>query len=503
MERLVECLRRHAGVTPAADALIDGTRRVSYAELYTLAASIAAGLAAAGVRPGDRVASLFPHGPEAVAAIYGTWLAGAVSVPLNPLARAHELAIAVAHAEARVLLHEPGQREVSALANEPGLGQTRILPLDELSGLAAGTEPGLQTPPGAAADELAMLIYTSGTTGRPKGVCLTHANLAANTRAIVRYLGLTARDRVLSVLPFNYAYGNSVLHTHLAVGASIVLEKNLVFPRAVVETMQRERVTGFSGVPSTFALLLSRGNLDETRLDALRYVTQAGAAMAPGMIEKLVAALPGVGIYVMYGQTEATARLTYLPPARLHDKLGSAGIPVDGVELQVRDGQGRVLPAGEQGEVWARGPNVMRGYWRDEAATRNVLHEGWLRTGDFGQLDAEGFLFLAGRRSDIIKTGAHRVHPLEVEEAICTLPGVIEVAVTGVEDEILGQAITAFVVADPATPLTIERVKARCKELLASYKIPKHVEFRASLPRTSSGKVRRMDLSILSAEGSA
>lgn len=503
MERLVECLRRHAGATPAADALVDGTRRVSYAELYALATGVAAGLGAAGVRPGDRVASLFSHSPEAVAAIYGTWLAGAVSVPLNPLARAHELATTVAHSQARVLLHERGQREVSAVADEPGIGETRILGLDELLdlALAGGTAP--HAPPVAAADDLAMLIYTSGTTGRPKGVCLTHANLSANVAAIVRYLGLTAGDRVLSLLPFNYAYGNSVLHTHLAVGATIVLEKNLVFPRAVIETMQREGVTGFSGVPSTFALMLSKGNLGESRLEKLRYVTQAGAAMPVPMIEKLGAALPGVEVYVMYGQTEATARLTYLPPARLRDKSGSAGIPVEGVALQIRDGQGHVLPAGEQGEVWARGPNVMRGYWRDEAATCQVLSEGWLRTGDFGWLDAEGFLFLAGRRSDIIKTGAHRVHPLEVEEAICSLPGVIEAAVAGVEDEILGQAITAFVVADPAAALTIERVKARCRELLASYKIPKHVEFRASLPKTSSGKVRRMDLSILSAEGSA
>jgi acyl-CoA synthetase (AMP-forming)/AMP-acid ligase II len=261
--------------------------------------------------------------------------------------------------------------------------------------------------------------------------------------------------------------------------------------------MVRENVTGFSGVPSTFALLLSRVNLGEKNLDSLRYITQAGAAMPVALVEKLRTALPKAKIFVMYGQTEATARLSYVPPARLGDKPGSAGIPVPGVDLGIRDEHGRPLQPFVTGEVWARGPNIMQGYWQDEAASREVLVDGWLKTGDIGYLDDEGYLFLAGRRSDIIKTGAHRIHPVEIEEAIAGMPGVREVAVAGVDDDILGQSVAAYIVAAPGNVLSVDQIKAHCRELLATYKVPKQVHIVTALPRTSSGKVQRAELSSM------
>jgi acyl-CoA synthetase (AMP-forming)/AMP-acid ligase II len=428
---------------------------------------------------------------ESVAVIYGTWLAGGVVVPLNPQARGREVATQAIHAGARCLIHDMTYRDLDAVTSATTGSTIDVLAVTDLVAANPPSVPAVQ----ASAPDAAMLIYTSGTTGRPKGVVLSHGNLKANVDAIVTYLELTSDDSVLSVLPFNYSYGNSVLHTHLAVGGTIVLEKNLVFPHAIVDTMAREQVTGFSGVPSTFALLLSRVDLAAAQLGALRYVTQAGAAMPVPLIDKLRKALPRTKVFVMYGQTEATARLTYVPPGRLTDKPGSAGIPIPGVTLAIRNEHGQDLHTGETGEVWARGANVMQGYWRDDAATRAVLVDGWLKTGDVGHLDEEGFLFLAGRRSDIIKTGAHRVHPLEVEEAIAGLPGVREVAVAGIDDEMLGQSIAAFVVAESGSGLTPERVKARCRDTLAPYKIPKLVEMVAALPRTASGKLRRNELS--------
>jgi acyl-CoA synthetase (AMP-forming)/AMP-acid ligase II len=205
-------------------------------------------------------------------------------------------------------------------------------------------------------------------------------------------------------------------------------------------------------------------------------------------------ALPGKQIFVMYGQTEATSRLTCLPAERLADKLGSVGLPLPGVQLQVRDAANVARAAGEQGDVWVRGPNIMAGYWRDAEATSKVLRDGWLKTGDVGYLDAEGFLYLVGRRSDIIKVGAHRVHPQDIEEVLAEIAGVSECAVVGVADDILGEVIKAFIVRPAGSPLQEQQVKRHCLDRLAAYKVPRFVEFVASLPRTPSGKVQRARL---------
>jgi acyl-CoA synthetase (AMP-forming)/AMP-acid ligase II len=193
----------------------------------------------------------------------------------------------------------------------------------------------------------------------------------------------------------------------------------------------------------------------------------------------------------MYGQTEATARLSFVPPVRLGDKLGSVGIPIGGVELEIRGEEGEPLAQGRTGEVWARGPNVMLGYWNDPEATRRTVVNGWLRTGDMGRLDEEGFLFLEGRRNDIIKVGAHRVFPGDIEAVLEALPGVREVVAIGVDDEILGQVVKVCIVRDGAATLHESDVKSHCRSHLAAYKIPKAVEFVDVLPKTASGKIQR------------
>jgi acyl-CoA synthetase (AMP-forming)/AMP-acid ligase II len=485
MDSLPEKLYRSCRLAPGSVAIVDDARRLTYAELHDLANRIAQRLHERGILPGDRVAMLLQNSPEAVALMYGAWLNGSVIVPLNPQARGQEIGALVHHAGARILISESAYRDLDVIAEQSTL-------IADLTGPATSTSH-----PVAAINDhsLAMLLYTSGTTGHPKAVALSHGNLAANITSIISYLQLTQKDSVLSVLPFNYSYGNSVLHTHLATGGTVVLEKNMVFPHAIAETMAREKVTGFSGVPATFALLLARTNLAALDLDNLRYVTQAGAAMPTALVDKLHTALPKARIYVMYGQTEATARLSYVPPERLHEKAGSAGIPVPGVEIVIRNERHEVLNTHATGDIWVRGPNVMQGYWQDEAATREVLVDGWLKTGDIGYIDEEGFLFLVGRRSDIIKTGAHRIHPLEIEEVIAGLPGISEVVVAGIDDELLGQAIAAWVVPEPGASISTDKIKARCRDMLATYKIPKQVQIVAALPRTASGKLRRIELS--------
>jgi acyl-CoA synthetase (AMP-forming)/AMP-acid ligase II len=353
-----------------------------------------------------------------------------------------------------------------------------------------------------ATDQLAAIIYTSGTTGHPKGVMLSHANLAANIRSIQQYLPIAADDRMLCVLPFYYSYGNSVLHSHLAKGATLILENSLMYPHKVVARMAELKATAFAGVPSTFYLLLARTKLAEFDLSSLRYCTQAGGGMDKTKIAQWCETVPQAQFFVMYGQTEASARLTYLPPGQRVEKAGSVGIAIPGVELSVRDENDNALDVGISGEVCARGDNVMLGYWRDEQESASVLRNGWLHTGDVGYRDADGFFFLVGRNKEMIKTGAHRVSPREIEELIASVDGVEEVAVIGVADEVMGQVIKACVVARGAdqdalyrdTPYYEElrkKILRLCREQLAIYKMPKAVEFYEGFPKTASGKIQK------------
>ncbi len=473
------------------EAVADGTRRLSYGALWGEVEGLARRLTEAGLAPGDRVALILPNQVEGVVAWYATWLAGGVVMPLNAQAKAPDFARWLTHGEARFVVVEDGSAEAAAaLATMKAAGA-------EPPARITVTKDGFAVEPAGARrarspEGLAVVLYTSGTTGHPKGVMLSHANVSANVTAIVSYLGLGPEDSTVTVLPFYYSYGASVLHTHLAAGARLVIEPNLVFPHVVVETIAKERATGFSGVPSTFALMLSRVKLAKYDLSSLRYLTQAGGGMPPALTERVRAAFPTAQLFVMYGQTEATARLTYLPPAMLDAKLGSVGVPIAGLAIEVRREDGARADVGETGHVTARGPSVMLGFWKDPEATARVVKDGWLDTGDMGYLDADGVLWLAGRRSDMIKTGAHRIHPAELEEVIAELPGVAECAVVGVSDDVLGQAIKAFVVpAAAAGAIATDTVKAHCQKRLAVYKIPKMIEVVASLPKTASGKVQR------------
>ncbi len=493
---LAHRLQTSAARHPDAEALVHGARRVTYADLWRQVSAVAGYLRGFGLAHGDRVAVVLENSTEYIAAYYGTLAAGGVAVGMNASARARELNSWIAHSGARVLFVDARHPDLQQLidAESPALGVVVVDHTGNRPDWASvlGSTPAAPVAP--RADDAAAILYTSGTTGRPKGVTLTHGNLSENAASIIEYLDLQPSDRVLNLLPFFYSYGSSVLHTHLAVGATLVIENQLVYPQRVLARMADERVTGFPGVPSTFALLLQAGDFSKFNLTSLRYLTQAGGGMPTTTVRRLCEAVPHAKLFVMYGQTEATARLTYLPPERLSDKLGSVGIPIPGVEIVVTDDDDRPVAPGILGEVCVRGGNVMQGYFRDEEATRAVLRKGWLHTGDLGHLDADGYLYLQGRRSDIIKSGAHRISPLDIEDVIVALPEVAEVAVVGVPDEVLGEAIKAVITLRPGATLDAMRVQRHCSEQLPRYKVPRTIEFATSLPRTSSGKIMRYQL---------
>ncbi|VAW73213.1 Long-chain-fatty-acid--CoA ligase [hydrothermal vent metagenome] len=487
---------------PDREAIVYGEQRVSYRELSSQAGAVSTFLRAQKLEPGARVGILLDNSPEYAAIYYGVLAAGGVVVGLNTAAKARDLANWLQHAGADWLFAESRQPELSSLLDRLS-GSIGIVDVGEascdsgranLGALPFDDKAPLCIPDFINENSLASIIYTSGTTGQPKGVMLTHSNLHENICSILEYLKLDEQDRVLNVLPFYYSYGNSVLHTHLAVGGTVILENSLLYPRNVLTRLVEEKATGFSGVPSTYSLLLNRTELADYDLSSLRYLTQAGGAMAPVSIQRLREQVPHADFFIMYGQTEASARLSYLPPEMLDAKMGSIGIAIPGVTLEVRNEQGKIVRSGETGEIWATGKNIMNGYWQDEGLSCEVLHEGWLKTGDLAYCDDEGYLFIVGRSSEMIKSGAHRISPKEIEEVILELDGVEEIAAVGVPDDMLGQIIKVVVVVASGYDLQKRNIQAHCKKNLASYKIPKQVEFVNEIPRTASGKVRRFML---------
>jgi long-chain acyl-CoA synthetase len=474
-------------------ALIEGERQTTYGELQADAARVTRGLRGRGVQPGDRVVLALENSRESVAAYLGALAAGAVVVPLPPGIPNDRLRRAIPDAQPVVCIVD------RTTTVEPVLGEvTHRFVVSGDGGAVDGFEPfaalraDVSTPQPAAErrpEDLAVIIYTSGTTGVPRGVMLSHAGVVANTQAIVRYLGLGPGDRVMCVLPFSYVYGLSLLHTHLSVGGSLVLLNKFVFPNVVLAAMRTHEATGFAGVPSTFALLLQRSSLGREPFPALRYVTQAGGSLAPARILEWLERGPPVPFYVMYGATEASARLTYLPPDDLRRKIGSIGKPIDNVEIVIVKDDGRVAETGEVGELVAKGPNIAIGYWNDPEGTAERFQDGGYRTGDLGYADEEGFLFLVGRRHDMIKVGAHRVGAKEIEDVIHEWPAITEAVVLGVPDDLLGEVPVAVVTWRDAPDEAA--LLAFCRSRLAAYKVPIRVLSLPELPKLPTGKIDR------------
>lgn len=498
---LVELLQATVEHHPNRIAVTHDGIDQSYARLWQNAQSIAGFLCEHGLGAGERVVLLLENSPEYIEAYYGILHAGGVVVALNTVAKARDILNWTAHCGARWLIADGKHPELAAIRAGIGCSMNVIVKDPPDDGTSDGftawcdavSSSGRASHGGVAhhPDSLAAIIYTSGTTGNPKGVMLSHRNLTANVSSILRYIVLTPSDSCVNVLPFYYSFGNSVLHTHIAAGGRLVLENSFVYPHVVLSRMAEFRVTGFYGVPSTYALILSRTRLANYDLSNLRYLAQAGGPLAPVKIEQVLRELPQVRFFVMYGQTEATARLTYLPPERLEEKRGSVGVPIPGVQIRICNNDGDPVGVGETGEIHAAGDNIMLGYWHNHGDTEHVLRNGWLWTGDLAHCDSEGYIFIDGRASDMIKCGAHRISPKDIEEVIQEISGIEEVAVVGVPDDLLGQVVKAVIVRSQGSTLDQAAVQAHCRRQLPLYKVPKVIEFSQALPKTASGKIKR------------
>ena len=512
---LHDWMLEHAQVRPGAPAVATPSVRLTYGELAERVQALAGHLASAGVRPGDRVLLALPNLAATVVAGLAVHSTGATSVEVNREWGADVLGDIVARSGVRhAVIWGRDARVWGAVASAHPLERLWVVhpgPLSEALQGALGSRPasliledGLVDPalgsagpaprPDLRPDAPALILYTSGSTGRPRGVVQTFRNVDANTRSIVEYLQLGPDDRALVVLPLYYCYGRSVLQSHLFAGGSVFLENRSAFPRVVLETIASEGCTGFAGVPLTYEIIRRQVDVSSIAFPRLRYITQAGGAMAPDTVAWVREAFKPARLFVMYGQTEATARLSYLPPDRGEEKKGSIGIPIPGVELQVVDERGVPLPPDETGHLVARGENVTPGYLDEPEETAAILHDGWLWTGDLARRDADGFFFHRGRSKEILKIGGHRVSPIEIEHVVAEHPDVAEAAVIGVKDDLMGEVPAAFVVLRPDRAPTADDVRRFCRERMPAYKVPASVTFVEALPRNEAGKLLRAAL---------
>jgi len=497
-----------AALFPRKTAVVQEGRRAAYSDLNGWANRLAHGLAGAGVRPGDRVVLLSENSVAYVVSYYGILKAGAIVASLNADIKPQALAELVRELEPKAVVVS-AKLEKIVRAVDPSLLRTAALlvvgpgspaprsgtaappsPLPESLASLPAQNPGLDIDPKSCA----AIIYTSGSAGKPKGVMLSHANIVANTRSIIEYLELTPSDIQMVVLPFFYVMGKSLLNTHLAVGGTVVLNNQFAYTAAVLKQMADEKVTGFSGVPSTYAHLLFKSPLAAYRdkLPALRYCSQAGGHMPARIKLELLKALPEhTRLFVMYGATEASARLTYVPPERLAAKIDSIGVPVSGVTMSVMSPDGRELGPGETGELVARGPNIMSGYFRDEEGTRRVLDAHGYHTGDLGYRDGDGYFFVTGRRDDQLKVGGHRVDPRTVEDAIAESGLAAECIVFGVADPLQGYRLAALVVPIRRAGDTAAAILKFCAAKLPKFAVPAALRLVEAIPKTSSGKPDR------------
>lgn len=505
-------LAHSARRVPDKVALVCGKQRVTYRELEQQANALAHALVARGVTRGDRVFVFADNSLETVVSFWAVLKANAVVSIINPLTKAEKLAFLIKDCQPAVLIAAahllpawgPAARNTSLRAVlVPGaLDPAR---LDGLSGVTPWSEAvaeyaGDQSPARRNLElDLAAVVYTSGSTGDPKGVMLTHRTMLSAIASISAYLEIREDDVILGVLPLAFNYGLGQLLMSVREGATLVIERSFAFPAQVLESVVREGVTGFPAIPTIFAILAELKNRSEYDFSRVRYVTNAAAALPVKHIEVVKELFPRARLFSMYGQTECN-RISYLPPEDVARKPTSIGIAIPNTELWIVDEQDRRVGPHTVGQLVVRGATLMRGYWGKPELTAKKLKPGpvpgelVLYTGDYCRFDEDGYLYFVSRMDDIINTRGEKVAPKEIEAVLYNLPGVKEAAVVGVPDDVLGQAVKAFLVLEQGVSMGEKQIQKACQDKLESFMVPKFVQFVAELPKTDTGKIRKVGL---------
>jgi acyl-CoA synthetase (AMP-forming)/AMP-acid ligase II len=503
---LTQGLHRARQIAGSRTAVIDPEGLWTWNAFTERIARLAGALRQLGIEDGGRVAILAHSSHRYLEYYYATLWAGGIIVPLSTRLPAAALAELVDDAGARILLADDAlaetalalQRQAGVLRHVlhavPGTAPAGMLPYEEV--LAHG-------PPIADAmrggEEVAGIFYTGGTTGRPKGVMLTHANLFANAMNGIAYLPYDDRTVHLHCGPlYHVAAGSRVFTTTIAGGTHVVIPR--FAPRAVLEAIERHRVTTFSMVPTMMTMLLEDPEFERFDLSSLELLSYGAAPMPETLIRAWIERLPQVRFAQAYGMTELSPACTYLEP-RFHTlspenarRLRSAGRAAYGVDVRVVDGEDREVPPGELGEIVVRGPIVMKGYWNDPDLTREALRGGFMHTGDIGSMDADGFLTVADRLKDMIVTGGENVYSVEVENAVLKHPDVRQCAVIGVPHPLWGESVHAVVALKPGRTADAAAIVAHARGLLAAFACPRSVEFIDEMPLSSANKILKTEL---------
>jgi long-chain acyl-CoA synthetase len=468
-------------------------RELTNVDQQRAAARVAHALRRAGVAPGDRVMVLLPNCPEVLQAYGGILKLGAVVVPVVFLLSTEEVRHILQDSAAKVVITSP-----ELASKVEGWTGTTVLVGGDGSGLAweawIAAEPDRFDTVERGERDLAVILYTSGTTGRPKGVALSHGNLAANARAAASLSELDRAEWTLAVLPLSHSYGLTLMNAGHLLGTKSVLLR-WFNPDLVLDTIQRFRVQSMAGVPTMYVYLLNYPDAGGFDTSSMR-LWGSGAAPLPLEIVEPFEKKFGGRLLEGYGLTEASPVVSAHRLSGVR-KLGSVGTPIPGVEVAILDEADRALPVGEVGEIGVRGPNVMLGYYGLPEETARTLRNGWLHTGDVGRLDADGFLYIVERKKDLIIRGGFNIYPREVEEVLYAHPAVAEAAVVGMRDALMGEEVCAFVVLKSGAAADASAIIGFCQERLAKYKTPRQVRFLDALPKNPVGKILRKELRAL------
>jgi len=483
-------LAHHATRTPDKAITVFEGEATTYAGMAERAAALAGGLSGGGVGPGDVVGLLSYNCPEFLETVFAANYLGAVAMPINWRLAAPEVRYILEHAEARALVCDDSLVDVADEATKDFGSSLLRASVSQFAELRT-------TPPDRAdvdADDVHRLMYTSGTTGRPKGVMLTHANLAWKNLAHLVEFGFTGADVGLACGPLYHVGALDLTTTTLiAAGATIIIHR--VFDAAqVVDELERSRVTTVWLAPAMINAIMALPDIEQRELSSVRVIINGGEKMPIPLIERLQRTFPSAWFADAYGLTETVSGDTFLDRESIVTKLGSVGRPCLYLELDIWDADGRSLAPDERGEIVMRGPKVFKGYWRDPDATAKAFAGGWFHTGDIGVRDEDGYLYIVDRLKDMIVSGGENIAGSEVERVLYEHDSVLEAAVVAKPDERWGEVPAAFVVLRPGTTVTAEALFEHCGAQLARFKVPKDITFLDALPRNPSGKVLKREL---------